>query len=97
MRKEPEDFSDIEPALVYAARKLRHAHRVEALLTGAGIDYVVETDVIGVGFLFRAERMGAFFYVAPADLERAADVLRAEGFVLELSRQARAGETADRK
>ena len=66
-RREPEDFEVQDPALVYVARKLRHATRVEALLTETGIDYVVETDTFAVGFIFRAERVGAFFYVAPDD------------------------------
>ena len=30
-------------------------------LTEAGVDYVVETDTFGVGFIFRAERVGAHF------------------------------------
>lgn len=85
MRRESEAFDDIDPVLVYAARKLRHAQRAEALLTSAGIDYVVETDVISVGFIFRTERMGAFFYVAPADEEPARRTLEAEGFVLRVS------------
>lgn len=81
-RREPEYFGGVEPALVYVARKLRHATRVETLLTDAGVDYAVETDVVGVGFLFRTERMGAFFYVAPADEARARQALAAEGFAL---------------
>jgi hypothetical protein len=83
-RREPEHFDGIEPALVYVARKLRHAERVEALLTEAGVDYVVETDTFGVGFIFRAERVGAFFYVAPTDLERAEQILDREGFRLKV-------------
>ncbi len=85
MRIEPETFDDIDPVLVYAARKLRHARRAEALLSAAGIDYVVETDVLSVGFIFRTERMGAFFYVAPADEAAARRALDAEGFVLRVS------------
>lgn len=81
-RREPEHFDGIEPALVYVARKLRHAQRVETLLTEAGVDYVVETDTVSVGFIFRAERVGAFFYVAPTDMERAGQILDREGFGL---------------
>jgi hypothetical protein len=83
-RREAEDFEGLEPALVYVARKLRHATRVEVLLSEAGIDYVVETDTFAVGFIFRAERVGAFFYVAPDDQAKAADVLRREGFALKV-------------
>ena len=64
-RREPEAFDGVEAALVYVARKVRHATRVEVLLTEAGIDYAVETDTLVVGIIFRAERVGAFFYVAP--------------------------------
>ena len=81
-RREPEDFEGIEPTLVYVARKLRHARRVEELLTDAGIDYVVETDTFGTGFIFRTERVGAFFYVPPADERRASAAIAVEGFTL---------------
>jgi hypothetical protein len=81
-RKDPEHFADLDATLVYVARKLRHATRVEALLTEAGIDYAVETDVVASGLLFRTERMGAFFYVAPDDRPRAAAALAREGFAL---------------
>ena len=82
-RCEPEHFEGIEPELVYVARKLRYATRVEALLTDAGVDYVVETDTVMGGFIFRSARMGAYFYVAPTDLERAAAAITKEGFSLE--------------
>lgn len=85
MRREPEHFEDVEPVLVYAARRARHARRVETLLNDAGLDYVVEADTIASGFLFRSERMGAFFYVAPADEARAREALAGEGFVLRVS------------
>ena len=81
-RREPEHFEAVEPVLVYVARKLRHAVRVEELLTGAGIDYAVEADTFVAGFIFRTQRVGAYFYVAPEDEERAARVLDGEGFKL---------------
>lgn len=81
-RREPEDFDGVEPALVYVARAMRHARRVEHLLTEAGIDYVVETDTVGSGFLFPTQRMGAFFYVRPVDEGRAATAIAVEGFRL---------------
>lgn len=81
-RRESEHFDDVEPVLVYMARKLRHALRVEALLTGAGIDYAIETDTYTGGFIFRTERTGAFFYVAPTDETRARGVLEREGYEL---------------
>ena len=81
-RREPEHFDGVEPALVYVARKLRPAVRVEALLTAADIDYVVETDTFTAGVIFRTERTGAFFYVAPDDEPRARDVLAQEGYAV---------------
>jgi hypothetical protein len=51
-------------------------------LTEAGIDYVVETDTVAGGILFRTERMGAFFYVAPDDQARASATIAVEGFTL---------------
>jgi hypothetical protein len=84
MRREPDELDPDDAALVYAARKVRHARRVEALLTAAGVDYVVETDVISVGMLFRSQRVGAFFYVASVDETRAREVLAREGFELKV-------------
>ncbi|MFO7301768.1 MAG: hypothetical protein DIU54_005040 [Acidobacteriota bacterium] len=81
-RRNAEEFEDVDPQLVYVARKLRHARRVELLLTDAGIDYAVETDVISTGFLFPVQRMGAFFYVARVDHDRARATLEREGFAL---------------
>ncbi len=84
-RRDPEHFDEIEPELVYVARRLRYARRVEILLTDAGIDYAVETDVISTGFLFPSQRMGAFFYVAPADTDAARQALEREGFALHIA------------
>lgn len=83
-RREPDDFDGQEAVLVYVARKVRHATTVEALLTEAGVDYVVETDTFAVGFIFRAERVGAFFYVAPGDQGKATDVLSRQGFTFKV-------------
>jgi len=79
-RREPEHFEGVEPVLVYVARKLRYAVRVEEMLTDAGVDYAVETDTIAAGFIFRTERIGAFFYVAPVDRDRATSILEREGY-----------------
>jgi hypothetical protein len=84
-QRDPEHFNDVEPELVYVARKLRHARRVETLLTAAGIDYAVETDVISTGVLFPSQRVGAFFYVAPADSAAARQALEREGFALHIA------------
>ena len=80
MRREPEHFGEQELSLVYVAQKLKHALRVEQLLTDAGLDYLVESDEYAVGILFRRVRVGAFFYVPPGTDSAARDVLRRGGF-----------------
>ena len=75
MRREPEHFGDQELALIYIAKKLKEALRLEQLLTDTGLDYLVEPDKYSGGIIFQSERVGAFFYVAPADTQRAKEVL----------------------
>jgi hypothetical protein len=75
VRRDPEFFGEGDLDLVYMARRLREALRLETLLTGAGIEYLVETGSYTGGFLMRRELTGAFFYVAPSDLTRARDLL----------------------
>jgi hypothetical protein len=67
-------------SLIYIARKLNDALRLEDTLTAAGVHYAVETDQYSTGFLFRRQRVGAFFYVAEEDDRRARDVLRQTGY-----------------
>jgi hypothetical protein len=80
MRREPEFFGDRELSLIYVARKLNDALRVEDLLTGFGIDYAVEADKYWVGTIFRRERVGAFFYVPPDVEDTARQTLRQARF-----------------
>jgi hypothetical protein len=75
MRRDPEFFGEAELDLVYMARRLRDALKLEALLTEAGVEYLVETGSYTGGFLMRRELTGAFFYVSPSDLTRARNVL----------------------
>jgi hypothetical protein len=79
MRREPEDFGDRELTLIHVARKLKHALRVEELLTNAGIDFAVEADRYWIGTIFRRERIGAFFYVLPEAEEAGRQTLRLAG------------------
>ena len=58
MRRGPEHFGETELSLLYVAQKLKHALRLEQLLTDAGLDYLVETDEYSVGILFRRVRVG---------------------------------------
>jgi hypothetical protein len=67
--------------LVYVAKKLREALRLEKLLTEAGVDYLVEPDKYSGGIIFRSERIGAFFYVHPSSEGAAREVMGRQGFV----------------
>jgi hypothetical protein len=80
MRCEPEHFGDQELVLIYIAKKLKEALRLEQLMTDAGLDYVVEPDKYSGGIIFQSERVGAFFYVAPAAQGAAKDTLARNGF-----------------
>jgi hypothetical protein len=79
MRREPDYFGEQELALLYVAKKLKEALRLEDLLTQAGIDYLVETDKYSGGVIFRSERVGAFFYVAPANENAARETMARAG------------------
>jgi hypothetical protein len=75
MRRSAEFFGEVELDLVYMARRLREALKLEDLLTKAGIDYLVETGTYSAGLLIRRDLTGAFFYVAPADVSAARELL----------------------
>jgi len=80
MRRDAEYFEGREMDLIYIAKKLKEALRLESMLTESGVDYAVETDKYSGGVLFRSERVGAFFYVLPEALEQAHEVMRKNGF-----------------
>jgi hypothetical protein len=80
MRRDAEFFEDREMDLIYIAKKLKEALRLEAMLTESGVEYAVETDKYSGGVLFRSQRVGAFFYVLPEALEQAHEVMRQRGF-----------------
>jgi hypothetical protein len=80
LRQEPDFFGDQELDLVYVAKKLKEALRLEKLLTDAGLDYLVEPDKYSGGVIFRSERIGAFFYVVPEHDTAAREVMRRGGF-----------------
>jgi hypothetical protein len=80
MRREADFFGDREMDLVYIAKKLREALRLESAFTELGVDYAVETDVYSGGVIFRSERVGAFFYVLPEAADQARVVMQQHGF-----------------
>lgn len=80
MRREADFFGEQELALVYVAKRLKEALRLEELLTSAGLDYLVETDHYSGGLIFRSQRVGAFFYVAPEMEEPVREAMGRGGF-----------------
>ena len=80
MLREPDFFEDRELSLIYVAKKLREALALEKLLTDSGVDYLVEPDRYSGGIIFRTERIGAFFYVAPEDEAAAREHMRSGGY-----------------
>jgi len=80
MRREPDFFGDQEVDLLYIAKKLREALKLEELLTSSNIDYLVETDQYLGGSIFRRVRIGAFFYVNAAAVASARELLGRNGY-----------------
>jgi hypothetical protein len=80
VRQDADFFGDREMELIYIAKRLRDALKLEAALTESGLEYAVETDRYVGGVLFRSERVGAFFYVLPEALESALQVMQSRGF-----------------
>jgi hypothetical protein len=80
MKQDASYFDNREPVLVYIAKRLRDALKLESVLTTAGIDYGVEADHYHGGVIFRRQRVGAFFYVAPESLDFTLRVMRESGY-----------------
>lgn len=80
MKRDPEFFGDQELDLVYIAKRLRDALRLEEALTEAGVDFAVEADEYVGGVLFKRKLTGAFFYVLPEALETARRTITEAGF-----------------
>jgi len=80
MRQEPDHFGDQELDLVYVAKRLKDALRLEQVFTEAGLDYLVEPDRYSGGVIFRTERVGAFFYVSPEHTSTAREIMTSAGF-----------------
>jgi len=79
VKQESEFFDGKAPVLVYIAKRLNDALRLEQLLTDAGVDFGVEADEYRAGVIFRTVRAGAFFYVLPDSVDRAFHVLHLAG------------------
>jgi hypothetical protein len=84
MKREAPFFENREAVLIYIAKKLRDATRLECVLTAAGVDYGVEADEYRGGVVFITTRVGAFFYVLPEAVEAARETMERAGFKLHL-------------
>jgi hypothetical protein len=80
MKQDASFFDGKQPVLIYIAKRLRDALRLESLLTAAGLDYGVEADQYTGGVIFRTNRIGAFFYVLPEAVAAAHHVMQANGY-----------------
>lgn len=80
MKQEPSFFEGSNPVLVYIAKKLRDALRLEKAFTDAGLDYGVEADEYRGGVVFQTARVGAFFYVLPNAVAAAHEVMGRHGY-----------------
>ncbi len=80
MRQEAPYFEGRDAQLLYIAKRMSDATEVEALLTRENVDYGVEADTYTGGFLFRTQRVGAFFYVLPDAVPGARELLKANGW-----------------
>ena len=80
MKQDASFFEGKEATLIYIAKKLKEALRLESIFTSAGLDYGVEADEYKGGVIFRSVRVGAFFYVLPEAVEAAHGVMRRHGY-----------------
>lgn len=75
MRRDSGYFGDQDLTLVYIAKRLKEALKLEEVLTSSGLDYLIETDTYQGGVIFRSERVGVFFYVLPSSLDATRHIL----------------------
>jgi hypothetical protein len=80
MRQDAPFFEGKDPTLIYIAKKLKEALRLESVLTDAGVDYGVEADEYRGGFIFLTTRVGAFFYVLPDAAQAARELMQRNRF-----------------
>jgi hypothetical protein len=80
MKQDAAYFEGKEPVLIYIAKKLDEALRLETALTERGVDYGVEADEYRGGVIFRSARVGAFFYVLPESVAVAHETMLRSNF-----------------
>ena len=80
MKQDASYFDGAEPVLIYIAKRLKDALRLESIFTSAGLDYGVEADEYRGGVLFPKVRVGAFFYVRPETVDAAHEIMLRNGY-----------------
>jgi hypothetical protein len=80
MKQDVAFFDGKEAVLIYIAKRLRDALKLESIFAEAGLDYGVEADEYRGGIIFHAVRTGAFFYVLPDSLAAAHEIMRRNGY-----------------
>ena len=80
MKKDSSYFGGHDPQLIYIAKRLKEAMRLEDIFTAADIDFGVEADEYYGGIVFRRVRTGAFFYVLPELREAAVAIMLQNGY-----------------
>lgn len=80
MKQEESFFGDEELGLVYIAKRLKEALKLEEVLTQAGVEYLVEPDHYRGGIIFQTERIGAFFYVPIVALPSTRELMQRNGY-----------------
>lgn len=80
MKQDAPFFEGKDPTLIYIAKKLKEALRLESIFTSAGLDYGVEADEYRGGVVFRSLRVGAFFYVLPESVDLARRIMREHNY-----------------
>ena len=80
MKREAAFFEGKDPTLIYIAKKLKDALRLEDIFAGSGVDYGVEADEYRGGVVFRSTRVGAFFYVLPDTVPVAQEIMLRHGY-----------------
>ena len=80
MKQDASFFEGKDPVLIFIAKKLRDALKLEGVLADAGVDYGVETDEYSGGVIFKSVRAGAFFYVLPETADAARAAMLEHGF-----------------
>ena len=82
-RIDAEEFEDRQSELVFIARRVREAKRVEALLSGEGIDYAVAFEPFLHGGIFGVTTLtGVGFYVLSGQARYCRELLGQRGLAV---------------